>query len=277
MRLARTLLVCLCAAALAAGAEEESTIQRSFTIAPESAARIEVDNVFGGIRVTGREGREVRVTVRRQVEAESSEAAAKAGREVKLDITQNGGVVRFYVDGPFRCRRNCDCNIGHLGYTVRYDFEIQAPKRSSMFLHTVTNGEIRVQGLEGDFNISNVNGRIEVEDAAGSGRVHTVNGRVKVTFLRNPRADSYFGTINGPVELFFQPGLSADLRMKTFNGGVYSDFELTPLASGPMTAVVRGGRRSYKASQYSRARAGNGGPEITLDGFNGDVRILERK
>lgn len=277
MQAIRTLVLCLGAAALAAGAEEETAIQKMFAIAPGEAPRIEVDNVFGAIRATGSAGREVRVTVRRRVEAESAEKLAEANRDVKLEMTQNGGVVRLYVDGPFRCRCNCGCHTGDLGYHVHYDFEIQAPKESSMFLHTVNNGEIRVRGLEGDYDIQNVNGRIDVEDAAGSGRVRTVNGGVRGTFVRNPRGNSYFGTINGPVELFFQPGLSADLRMKTFNGGVYTDFELTPLPSAPMTAVVRNGKRRFKANEYTGARAGSGGPEIKLDGFNGDIRILERK
>jgi hypothetical protein len=277
MKPVQTLVLCLAAAGMAAGAEEESTIQKSFTIPAENAPRIEVDNVFGAIRVTGHAGREVRVTVRRRAEAGSAEELAAAQRDVKLDMTQKGGVVRLYVDGPFRCNCNCGCRTGHLGYHVHYDFEIQAPKQSSMSLHTVNNGEIDVRGLEGDYDISNVNGRIDVEDAAGSGRVHTVNGGIRGTFVRNPRADSSFKTINGPVELYFQPGLSADLRMKTFNGGIYTDFELTPLPSGPVAAVTRQGKRSYKASKFAGMRAGGGGPEIKLDGFNGDIRILERK
>ncbi len=262
-----------------AAVEEKATVEKNFTIANPQAARVEVENVWGDIRVTGTSGREVKIIARETISADSKERLDAARQEVKLDITQKGDTVRAYVDGPFRC----DCSEGRrgsrrgrLGYKVTYDFEIQAPAEAAVYLRTVNDGEIRVAGIGGDYDIENINGGAEVADAAGSGRVYALNGGVKVTFRRNPRAESSFGSLNGPVDLYFQPDLSADLRMKTFNGEIYSDFPVTALPRKPGKSDRRDGRTVYKSYRWASARIGNGGPEIELDGFNGDIRILKR-
>jgi hypothetical protein len=273
--------ICVFAAPLVAAVEEKAVIERAFTVSDPQAARIEVENVWGDIRVTGNSGREVKILARETVSAPTKERIADARRDVKLDISQSGDTVRLYVDGPFRC--NCrDGNSGWRGgrdtsYTVTYDFEIQAPAGASVFLRTVNDGEIKVSGISGDYDINNVNGGVEVLEAAGSGRVYALNGGVKVTFRGNPKAESYYGSLNGPVDLYFQPDLSADLRMKTFNGEIYSDFPVTALPRRLAKAERREGRTVYKSDRWTNARVGSGGPEIQLDGFNGDIRILKRE
>lgn len=265
---------------LAAAADENSVIEKTFRVANPAAARIEVDNVWGGIRVKAAPGNEVRVVARKRISADSAEDLALARAEVKLDANQAGDTVRLYVDGPFRC----DCRDGERGrstgggrdYKVRFDFEIQAPPEAAVLLRTINDGEIHVKGMSGGYDVKNINGGAEVLDAAGSGRVYALNGPVKVTFRRNPLAQSYFGSLNGPVDLYFQPDLSADLRIKTFNGEVYTDFPVTPMPARKATVERRDGKTIYKTDRFAAMRVGGGGPEIELDGFNGDIRILKR-
>jgi hypothetical protein len=279
MKLGLALYTCGLSLPLLAGVEEKNTIQKTFAIARPETARVEVDNMTGPIRVTGYDGSEVQATVRQTIEADSKEKLEEARRDVKLDMTEQGGTVRFYVDGPFRC--HCSDGQGYRGdhdrgYNVRYDFEIRAPRQSSVFLRTVNDGDIHVAGIGGDYDVKNINGGVELLDAGGSGKVYALNGGVKATFVRNPRADSYFGSLNGQVDLFFQPSLSAELAMKTFNGNIYTDFDVTSLPSRPGTAERRGAKFVYRADRFTHARVGAGGPEIKLDGFNGDIRILKR-
>jgi hypothetical protein len=262
--------------------EEKGTIHRTFQLGhPSAARRIQVDNLSGSIRVVGYEGREVEVTVEERVRAESKEKIAQARREVKLDISQQDNTVRLYVDGPFRCKC-ADGSISfrgwrHYGYQVSYEFQIKAPRDAGIFLKTVNEGEIKVEGVWGDYELENINGGIELLEASGSGRAYALNGRLKVVFRKNPQGESMFGSLNGPVDLLFQPDLSADLRIKTFSGKVYSDFPVTALPVRPAAGERRDGKFVYKADRFSGVRVGNGGPEITLDGFNGDIRILRRE
>src|SRR5262249_22348486 len=108
-RSARHLMVkmILLAAALAALAfgqtvEEKETIQRTFP----SVKRVEVENVFGSIRVAGYDGAAVELVAYETIRGESPEKVKQARLEVKLDISRDGDTLGIYVDGPFRC--HCD-------------------------------------------------------------------------------------------------------------------------------------------------------------------------
>ena len=109
----------------------------------------------------------------------------------------------------------------------------------------------------------------------GSGEAITVNGGVKGSFAAAPRADSVFKTINGSIVLTLPADFAADVNMKTFNGGLYTDFDSQALtAPQPIAAERKGARTIYQSNSFARVRIGNGGPRMTLDTLNGDVRVL---
>jgi len=84
-----------------------------------------------------------------------------------------------------------------------------------------------------------------------------------------------FRTVNGSIVLTLPPSFAADLKMKTFNGGLYTDFDAQPTAEKQIIAPEKEGRRTvYQVNQFAMVRIGKGGPEMTLDTLNGDVRIL---
>jgi hypothetical protein len=162
-------------------------------------------------------------------------------------------------------------------WDVRYDFTIRVPKNTRLDLCTINDGNIVVSGTQGDFNIHTINGRITMDDVGGSGEATTINGRVTATFNTAPRSASLFKTINGDVVLEMPERLAADLRMKTFNGGLYTDFEVEPV-NQPINVSMRreNGKYVYRSSGFTSVRAGGGGPELTLQTLNGDVRVLRR-
>src|SRR5579863_5277998 len=90
----------LCLAANAAGPDQQETIRKTFSGVKE----LVVDNVFGSIEVGGYAGREIQLSVRKTLRADSAEQFAEAGREVQLEISEENGTLRLYVDGPFRDR-----------------------------------------------------------------------------------------------------------------------------------------------------------------------------
>jgi hypothetical protein len=274
--------ISIAAALLIAGipalaAEQNETIQKSFSFSGSEARKVIVDNVNGSIQVTGHAGSDLRMVAHEHIRGDSQSKVEEARRDVKLDISQDANTVRLYVDGPFRCRNGCVRDDGDRGYEGTFDFELQVPRDTAMNLKTINDGQIKVRDGTGDYEVKNINGGIEMTGAAGSGKVYALNGAVKVTFRENPRAASSFGSLNGEVRVSFQPNLSADLRFKTFNGGIYTDFPVTYLPR-PASAGGRrdGGRFVYKSNEWSAARVGNGGPELSFDGFNGDIRILSQ-
>jgi hypothetical protein len=47
-----------------------------------------------------------------------------------------------------------------------------------------------------------------------------------------------------------------------------------PLALNAPVVERRAGRVTYRSNQFTAVRVGHGGPELTFDAFNGDVRVL---
>ncbi|KAA0231413.1 hypothetical protein EDS67_02375 [candidate division KSB1 bacterium] len=246
---------------------------------PNAAKHVLVDNVSGSIRVVGDNIRDVQLVVHKTLRAASESKLQEAREQVVLDIAEEEDAVKLYVDGPFR-RSNGEVNYRgwrYYGYEVNWDFELRVPREASLYLRAINDGEIEVKNVAGDFDIKNVNGGVNLSEIAGAGSVYALNGGVKVLFQQNPKAESYFGSLNGDVEIIFREGLAAEAGFKTFNGEIYTDFEVTYLANKSPTSKRKHGRYIYKSDEFSRVRIGSGGPQLTFDAFNGDIRMLKRE
>jgi len=260
---------------------DQETIRKTFDLGAGAHA-IDLDNVDGSIEVVGTDSNQVSLVVNKTVRAESDRMLEAARKEVTLDIKQEGGALKLFVDGPFRCscgedgRRSINFR-SDLGYRVQMDFQLQVPRMSDVRLSTVNNGEVTVRNIQGAYRVRNVNGGIEMAGIAGSGSAHTVNGPVKVTFRENPREASSFKSINGDIDLYFTRGLSADFRFKNFNGSIYSDFVVTSLPMRGIQEVQEGRKHVFRADRYSGGRVGTGGVEIQTENLNGDIRIRENQ
>jgi DUF4097 and DUF4098 domain-containing protein YvlB len=253
-------------ALLSFSTEDHETIQRSFP----NTNKILVDNINGSIHVTGVSGNELRFKAEKTITAESAEAMAEAKRDIKLDVSTQGSYVRLYVDGPFR---EHDRGWQYYGYKVKFDYDIEVPIGAELILKTVNGGEITVKGTSGTYDIHHVNGAITMENVAGFGSVRSVNGPIKVGFSHNPNQPSKFNTVNGAIEVHLQSPLNADLKFKTVNGHVYTDFDVTALGAGPGSTETKNGKFIYRSDQRRSGRAGNGGPELSFETVNGNVRL----
>jgi DUF4097 and DUF4098 domain-containing protein YvlB len=158
---------------------------------------------------------------------------------------------------------------------VTFDLNVSVPANTDLVLCTINGGEITLDGTEGDFDLSNVNGVIRATNVKGSGSARTVNGGITASLLESPRQDQAFKTVNGDIVVTWPSNLSASLRLKTLNGGLFTDFDVTPDRVAPAS-----GRRDadglfvLKTNRYAAVRVGNGGPTLTLETLNGDVRVV---
>ena len=256
--------------------QEQETIQKTFSTSGVRHKSLDIDNVWGSIEIVGTNSDQVQLTVNKSLRAESKDKLAEARKEVTLDVTEPEGLLKLYVNGPFRC--HCDDSCGHRefdGYIVKMDFRLQVPHDIDIRVKTVNEGRVSVRDINGNFLVRNVNGDVEMDNIAGSGTAQTVNGPVQVSFRQNPRENSDFHTVNGNVELRFAQGLAADFRFKTFNGSIYSDFPVTALPLRAFQEEHHGAKLVFRADRYTGARVSSGGPEIKVENLNGDIRILE--
>jgi hypothetical protein len=261
---------------------DESTVTRTLSFAashPGGGGRtLDVRNINGFIHVEGTNDGAVQMSIRKVIRAESRDDLAQAQQDVRLDFRD--GAPR--VEATVTDRRGHVCGEpsndrgdrwDRVYYDVRFDFTIRVPRDAVLRLCTINGGDVIVNGTQGDFTVDNVNGLIDMKGVAGSGRAHTVNGPVSVSFTANPTQPSSFKSVNGNIDVSFLDGLSADLAMKTFNGGLFTDFDVQPLAGKVAPAGERrNGRFIYRANEFTRVRVGNGGPELRFETLNGNVR-----
>ena len=257
--------------------KKEDRIEKQFAYQPGQT--IVVDNVFGGVTVKGHDGNTVELRVLRSTTARNAEMLARAEEQVIMDITEEPDLLEFYVDGPFRHQdgRSHKNNYRERDYKVIMDFELRVPREAAIRIETVMDGDISIQDVKGNFEVRHVKGDIIMEGIQGSGEAYAVNGDVRLDFEKNPQGDCRFGALNGEVRMRFQRDLNADFELKTFNGKFFTDFELTSLPDKAFQEVKRNGKTVYKASRHTAVRAGRGGPAILLDGFNGNMYILDKQ
>ncbi len=253
---------------------DQETIEKTLPLA-ETPNRLIVDNVEGYVHVTGWAGSNVHITAHKTIRAETDADLAEGKRDVKLDISAKPGQVSVSYEAPWRCRgdhQSCSGEQRHF-YEVIYDIDVQVPREARTAISTVNRGDVRLEGLNGNFDAGNVNGAISMNAIGGSGDAHTVNGPVAVHFAKNPPGACSFKSVNGSLDVFFPNDLAADLLFKTLNGGIYSDFEVSPRATPVVQSERTNGRFVYHSNRMSGGRAGRGGPELSFNTLNGNIRL----
>ncbi len=255
---------------------DESTSHHTLRFTDGGERSLTVRNVNGSIRITGTNAANVEVDVRRIVHADTR-ADLQRGRDETLVV--NGD--RPDLEVIARDANGVVCGERSRGvdfrrdppYRVDYEMTVSVPARTRLIVCTI-NGSEEVMRTTGDFDVQSVNGRIAMREVGGSGTVKTVNGSIDATFEEVPRSDSHFETVNGSVEVTWPANLSADLRLKTMNGGLYTDFDVQTLPTQVAAGTRRNGRFVYRSNNAATVRVGQGGPQISLQSLNGDVRVL---
>jgi hypothetical protein len=238
---------------------------------PSRPVLVDISLVSGSITVRGANRQDLVVTARPATDRPSrrSDPDATGLRRIPQSagfrITEEGNRVKVSSDSPNR----------HIS------FEIEAPARANLKLSTVNGGEILVENIEGDLEVTNTNGGITLNGVAGSVIAGTTNGSVRATLTRvAEKKEMAFTSLNGTVDVTLPPSTKANLRLRSDHGDVYSDFEvqLAPSAA-PTIEDRRGSSGRYRISR-NRSIVGainGGGPEFELRTFNSNVYVRRGK
>ena len=171
---------------------EEETIEKTIPLSG-SPNRVIIDNLQGYVHATVSAGPNVHVKAHKMIRAQTDSDLTEAKRDVKLDISGKPGQVSVYYDAPWRCNgegRACSGEHRHF-YEVVYDIDVEVPRDAQAVVSTVNGGDIRLEGLNGNFDVRNVNGAIAMKAIGGTGDAHTVNGPIAIHFSKSnsPPAD----------------------------------------------------------------------------------------
>jgi hypothetical protein len=231
---------------------------------PARPPTLKVQAVEGSIMVRGSARRDVLISGRERGQEPRSQAGGGTGlRRLPLPpalaIEEVGNQISLVVQTTDRV----------------IDLDIQVPSRTNLKLATANNGEIVVDGVEGDLEITNANGAITLTKVGGSIVANSVNDRVKVTVTSVSTRPMAFSSLVGDVDVTFPASLKANLKLRSDHGTVLTDFDLIPLQ--PPTSVQEprreGGRLRIENNRFIYGAVNGGGPEIELRTFNGNVYV----
>ncbi len=274
---------------LAPAAADPQTINKTMAWTGGQSHVLELSNINGSVHIVAENRNDVSIVATRTVDREGRNGQPtptvdfRQERDRLLvcgDNTHCG--CRTDAAGNERSRDRDWWGSGDRGREddrarVRVDFEVKVPRAVTLNVCTVNSKLLRVEGTDGAFRINNVNGGLELASLRGAGSAHTVNGSLEASFTAPPTGPSDFKTVNGTIDVTMPPSLSADLRLNTLHGHLYTDFETTLLPRTPPAQERKDGGVRYRFDRAATVRVGKGGPALSFETVNGDVRVRKPK
>jgi uncharacterized membrane protein len=166
-------------------------------------------------RITAVDGKEVTVTStldqkgRKEVD---SEGFRRIDEDVTFELVEKDNLATITIAG--------DNQWAAQGA----EFDIKVPRNTNLILRTEAGGDIEVNGVEGDLDISSMNGDVTLRDIGSSAVVNTMNGEISATFKHAPVKPVSLSSMNGEIDLRLPTDTKANLRMRTHNGSIRTNF-----------------------------------------------------
>ena len=155
------------------------------------------------------------------------------------------------------------------------DLDISVPARFALRLGVLDDGDVIVDGLTGDVEVSNPYGRVQLDHLTGSANVNTVDGDISVRFLGvDTGVPLAFTSFHGKIDVAFPPDVDLTVRVKSDEGMVWSDFDIAVEKRRSRTdpAGKTGGTR-VSLEEWTTVRIGRGGTDVLLKSFDGNIYI----
>jgi DUF4097 and DUF4098 domain-containing protein YvlB len=141
------------------------------------------------------------------------------------------------------------------------------------------NGEIAVEGVKGELDVSSHNGKIDLTNVSGSVLANTMNGAMKVTMDSvDPNKPLSFSSMNGTIDVTLPADFRANVKLRTDHGSIYSDFDFQ-LGGGAITEKndTPDGKFKVKIDRTITGTINGGGTEATFKTYNGTIYLRKKK
>ena len=236
---------------------------------PNKLGTLKSSQVYGGIRVTGYEGKEVIVVVHQR--QKQYKVVKKHGltmipnNSFNLNIEEENNTVRI--------------NSHPRGSNPAVNLEIKVPKNFNLNIKNINNGNSYISGVNGELEVSNINGDVTLKSVAGSATIDTVNGKITADFITiDNNTNMAFSTVNKDIDITYPKDTKASVKIKTLKGNIYTGFEMNLIKSKQKADNShKKGKHRYGIEQWVKGEINGGGPEYTFSSINGDVIIREKE
>ncbi len=266
------ILVCLLSVSFFAKSQDRDQLTVPLSD-PNKEGKVKVEIITGSIKVVGYDGKDI------VIDAVSGEKSEKKTNRERPD-----GMRRISTNSGFELtakENNNTVSIGVDKVNMNVNITVKVPRKCSLKLSTINDGDILVENVSGNLEISNINGNIKMKNIAGSVVANTINDDIVINFTNiTPNTPMAFTSLNGKVDVTFPSTVKANVKLKSDMGEVYSDFDIdvdkTP-SKVNHSADKEKGLYKIKKDEWTYGKINGGGSEIMMKTFNGDIFIRKVK
>ena len=217
-----------------------------------ATGRVNLQNINGGVKII--------VWDRAAVQVDAIKKAYRRERlaEAQVDVTSTEENIRIKTEYP---SRNQTWNQNRYDNPATVEYSITVPRKAILESIELINGQLDIEGVEGNVKASSVNGPVTARGLMGEARLTTVNGPLQATFTQLDEARPIsLSSVNGDVTVVIPSNSNASVRAGTVHGLISNDWGIQ----------VKHGE--YVGHSLD-AQIGNGGPRVKLSNVNGAISI----
>jgi len=278
------------------GASKEETIDKTFQIDRTFPVDFEFIENDGDVHFTTWNRNEVHILIHKEIRLVNGRRAERLLEETKVEVSQHNNTIRVRVRYP---RIRGFVFISDSG-RIKVTSEIRVPAKTNLNCR-LDDGDITIEGINGDLYLKADDGTIRVSDTQGSiegdtddGRIHLENfsgkayldsddgdillsgsfstlelesddGDIRVRNLEGSSMDHdwHIKTDDGDVEIYFTKDFSADIHIKTDDGRIDSQL---PIIFNEITS-----------KRNLTGKIKDGGHLISIRTDDGDITLRESK
>ncbi|HEY0730573.1 MAG TPA: DUF4097 family beta strand repeat-containing protein, partial [Pyrinomonadaceae bacterium] len=231
---------------------QEVTEEFHQTYPLSATGRVNLGNINGGVKIM--------VWDRAAVQVDAIKKAYRRDRlaEARIEVTSTEENIRIKTEYP---ERNLSWNDKRNDNPATVEYSLTVPRKAILESIELINGELEIEGVEGNVKASSVNGPVIARGLMGEARLRTVNGPLRATFTElNEARPVALGSVNGDVTVVLPSNANASVRASTVHGLITNDWGIQ----------VKHGE--YVGHSLD-AQIGNGGPRVKLSNVNGAISI----
>ena len=233
------------AGALQARADQREEFHKTYPLSAKGT--VELQNVNGSVTITGWDKNEV------QIDAVKTGRDKQSLDDARIEIEASSDRVEVRTRYP---EHNDD---GHR-YSASVEYTLHVPRSARLDEVQTVNGNVKVEGIDGQVHVSSVNGNAVAQDLKSNLRLSSVNGQVRAVMAAMPASQSVqLECVNGTVELTLPSDADAELTASTMHGAIDNDFNM-PVNKGYV-------------GRNLQAKLGSGATQVKLSTVNGSIRI----
>lgn len=273
------LIVILVVAGFAAAAQDSGEFTVPFSN-PSGAFKLTVDIKTGTVKVKGTARKDVYVKYSsfKETSDEHNEDEdnddEKGKRPSKAGLKKiSGGAMNIEASEYQNAVKVVSDN-----WSERIEMIVEVPSTINLKVKTYNDGDLEVSNITGIVELVNYNGAITATGISGTVVAETYNGDIKIAYDKlTPDTPLSYANYNGDIDITLPAALKASFKMKTKQGEVYSGFDTQVQKASPVTKTEsKTGVYKVTIDDWVKADVNGGGPEISIQTYNGDIYIRKK-